>query len=291
FPAAPSDVAAFRRAHGIPTNAFVFGCVARPDPLKWPGFMFEAFEEVARAHPSAFFVGAGFDDTARARIAAFPEDVRRRVVELPFLHDDEVLRTCYSAMDVFLHGSPIGETFGLVFGEALLCGTPIVTHSTPARHNSQLGVVGHERGGLVAASERYVAVAMARLLTTPALVEQLARRGSEYVRQHYTEEHVIPLLLRVIGHAQQASSRAALGAALGADPGIVTHVPDEHVRSLLANTLGRTPLRARILMRLVHKPALFRAWWAIKGRLRRQPDTDPAMPPSASVSASVSDHA
>ena len=278
YPAPPEAVRAFRAQHGLPPHAVVFGSLARPDPLKWPAFLFDAFEEVAQRHPDAYFLVAGLSDSARGRIAALPEGVRRRIVELPFFHDDALLRTCYSAMDVFLHGSPIGESFGLVFVEALLCGTPIVTHATPAKHNSQVEVVGHERGGLVAAAPSHMAAAMERLLLDPALRHRLAEQGAAHVRAHYTEEHIVPLLLRIVEHARRAPSRDALARALGDDPRVTSDVDNAYIRSLLDHTLGRVPWRQKALMRLVHRPALFRAWWAVKGRLLRQPDADPADP-------------
>ena len=280
YPASPDAVQAFRAQHGLPPEAIVFGCLARPDPLKWPSFLFDAFEDVAQRHPSAYLLVAGLSDSARVRIAALPADARRRVVELPFLHDDEHLRTCYSAMDVFLHGSPIGESFGLVFIEALLCGTPIVTHATPAKHNSQVEVVGHERGGLVAATPAHMAAAMERLLLDRALRHQFAEQGAAHVRSHYTEEHIVPLLLRIIEHVRQTPSRDALARALHKDPAVTSHVEDEYIRELLGRTLGRIPWQQKMLMRLVHLPLLFRAWWAVKGRLLRSADTDPADPTS-----------
>ena len=49
-------------------------------------------------------------------------------------------------MDGFLHVSRIGESFGMVLCEAMLCGVPVVTLSTPLKDNSQLEVVGPRRG-------------------------------------------------------------------------------------------------------------------------------------------------
>ena len=285
YPASPDAVQAFRAQHGLPHDAVVFGCLARPDPLKWPPFLFDAFEDVAQRHPGAYYLVAGLSDSARKRIAALPDDVHRRVVELPFLHDDAQLRTCYSAMDVFLHGSPIGESFGLVFVEALLCGTPIVTHATPAKHNSQMEVVGHERGGLIAATPSRMADAMERLLLEPALRRQLAEQGAAHVRAHYTEKQVIPLLLRIIEHVRRAPSRDALARALRDDPAVTSHVADAYIRALLGRTLGQVPWHQKALMHLVHRPTLFRAWWALKGRLLRPSDTDPIGPTSPPLAA------
>jgi glycosyltransferase involved in cell wall biosynthesis len=269
YPSSEAEREAFRRRHGLPPGAFVFGCVARPDPLKWPPVLFRAFAEVAAAHPCVYFVVAGLAEAARPAIAALPSGVRRRVVELPFLGNDDDLRACYGAMDVFLHASPIGESFGLVFIEALLCGAPVVTLSTPAKSNSQLEVVGHERGGLIANDRRGMVEAMERLLADEPLRRRLARDGAAHVRANYTLEQVIPRLLRVARMAREAPTREALAAALEADPDLTTEVSDAEMETLLRNTIGRVPLRQRALMRLAHAPCLIRVWWALTGLAER----------------------
>jgi glycosyltransferase involved in cell wall biosynthesis len=276
YPAGEAEIAAFRERHGLPSHACVFGCVARPDPLKWPPVMFRAFGAVAARHPNAYLVAAGLAAEARSEIAALPPDVRRRIVEIPFQQGDDALRTCYSAFDAFLHACPIGESFGMVFIEALACGTPVVTLSTPAKHNSQLEVVGHERGGLIANDQAGMAEAMERMLTDADLRRRLARTGAEHVKAHYTLDQVIPALLRLFDLARAAPTRDALAETLAADPAFITGVTDGEIRALLANTIGRPSLRQRVLMRLVHIPSLFRAWWFLKGLKYRR---DAPVPP------------
>lgn len=278
----PAQVGAtFREAHGIPLDAFVFGCVARPDPVKWPPITFEAFADVARADPRVYYVVAGLTAEARARVDALPPDVRRRVVELPFQRGDDALRRCYNAFDVFLHASSIGESFGIVFIEALLCGTPVITVSTPSRNNSQLEVVGHERGGLIVNDRASMATAMRRLVADDALRERLARDGAAYTRAHYTLDQVVPTLLHIIDHARAAPSREALRHTLVEDPDLVTHVPDSEIDALLHRTLGSPSLRERVLMRLIHTPLLARGWWGLQ-RLRAR-NRRAGRPPHAST--------
>lgn len=269
YPAPHDEVSAFRRRYGLPGEAVVLGCVARPDPLKWPPLLFDSFKAVAAVHPHVYFMVAGLAEAARRSVEALPPDVRRRFIELPFIQDDAALRTFYSAADVFLHASPIGESFGLVFVEALLSGTPVVTHSTPAKHNSQLEVVGHLRGGLIANDEEGMISALHQLIRDAPLRQRLAQQGSDYVRAHYTQEQVIPTLLQIADIARQTPERSTLERRLRTEAGLRSDVSDEEVALLLKNTIGRVPLRQRLLMRLVHTPALIRPWWAYKARRPR----------------------
>jgi hypothetical protein len=191
--------------------------------------------------------------------------IRTRIIEIPFLNGDAALRACYSALDVFVHAARIGESFGMVLTEAMLCGCPVVTLSTPARDNSQLEVVGHMRGGLIVNDAASMVDAIELLIRDEPLRRRLAHDGAAHVKAHYTLDQVIPTLLRIAQLAREADTRDALAAALEREPDLVTHVSDAEVEKLLSHSMGRVRLSQRVLKRLVHTPLLFRMWWAVKG--------------------------
>ena len=93
--------------------------------------VFDAFERFAPAHPDAVLVVIGLPEMYRARIAALPEAIRARVLDRPFVHGDAALRESYSALDCFLHAKQIGESFGYVLIESMLCECPVISLSTP----------------------------------------------------------------------------------------------------------------------------------------------------------------
>lgn len=265
FPASPVERLAFRRAHEIPEDAFLLGRIGQSSRWKWDPVIFEAFEAVAKAHPHAYLLLVGLPEALRPRMEALAPWIRARIVEIPFLTGDAALRAGYSALDVFIHAARIGESFGMVLAEAMLCGCPVVTLSTPARDNSQLEVVGHMRGGLVVNDAASMADAVKLLIRDEPLRRRLAHDGAAHVKANYTLDQVIPTLLRVARAAREADTRDALAAALEREPDLVTHVPDAEVETLLTRSMGRVRLGQRALKRLVHIPLLFRTWWAVKG--------------------------
>jgi glycosyltransferase involved in cell wall biosynthesis len=264
YPAPQEEQRAFRNEHGVPPEAFVFGCVARPSDLKWPPILFQAFARVAAERPDVYLMAAGLTSRARDRVGKMKPQARRRIVELPFMESDRVLRTCYSSMDVFLHACTAGESFGMIFVESMACKTPIITLNTPAKNNSQLEVVGHERGGLIANDRRSMIEAMQRLMDDAPLRRQLAEDGAEHVRSTYTLEQVMPRLLHLAKIADRADTREDLEEALLENTAFPTEVSDKDVNYLLANTLGRVSLTQRALMRLVHRPRLYRLWHRLR---------------------------
>lgn len=281
-PVSPAERAAFRTEHGIAPDVFLIGRVGQPSVWKWSPVILDAFAAIADRHPRAHLLLVGLPPELRPHLSMLSESARSRITDLPFLHGDDALRACYGALDVFLHAARIGESFGMVLTEAMACECPVLTLSTPARDNSQLEVVGHERGGLVVHDTEGMIAGIEQLLSDAALRTRLGRAGAAHVRSTYTLDQVTPTLLRIIDLARSAASRDGLARALAEDPHLITEVSDAEIEALLGHAIGRVPLSQRVLMRLVHVPLLFRAWWMLKGlRHRREEVTLPQNAPSA----------
>jgi len=255
--------AAFRHAHGLPPDAFVFTRVGQPIEWKWHPAIFPAFADAARRLPAARLLLAGLPAELRGGLEAMDEEVRSRVVEIPFLQGDDALRACYSASDAFVHAAAIGETFGMVLAETMLCECPVVTLSRAARDNSQLEVVGHGLGGIVVARASNLADAMVQLAESPRRLE-FGKVGAASVRARFSMDVVMSLLLRAVDLVVASADRDALRRALRDSPELVTDVADEEIESLLALSLGAPSRLDRLMMRLVHQPDLYRAFHRIK---------------------------
>jgi glycosyltransferase involved in cell wall biosynthesis len=264
YPAGEEARRAFREEHGIPQDAIVFGRVGQPMRTKWSHACFEAFKKFAAERGDAWFVAVGIPWNYHKYLATFPQEVRRRIVVIEFLHGEEALRACYAAMDVFLHSSRIGESFGLVLAEAMLCERPVITLSTPARDNSQLEVVGHERGGLIAANVSAMVIAMRRLADDAALRDHFGRQGRQWCLEQYDSPVVGRVMLRIAELAHQHSDRKRLASALEDDPLITTDVSDKEIRALLSRCLGKVSLASRFLVWLVHAPAFYQFWRVVR---------------------------
>jgi glycosyltransferase involved in cell wall biosynthesis len=265
-PITESERASYRTAAGIPVDAFLFGGLGQPVDEKWSPLMFEAFREVAERHSEAYLLLTGVPPRYQQAIRRLPAPVRSRVVELPFTNADDELRLRYGAVDVFVHASAIGESFGLAVAEAMLAERPVVTLSVPARGNGHVEVVGHERGGLVVNDAGTMVEAMQRLISDRSLGARLGRMGAASIRERYDLESKMPLLVRIAHAALEATDREELRRSLAADPELLTAVPDTEVKSLLEASLGSPSLKARLLMRLVHVGWLYRLFSRIRYR-------------------------
>ena len=155
-------------------------------------------------------------------------------------------------MDGFLHLSRIGESFGMVLCEAMLCGVPVVTLSTPLKDNSQLEVVGHGVGGLVALTPEAVPDAMAALIADAELRARVLAGGADWVRGRFGVERV-------------SREAMAIYAGLLSGAPVERQVPDAGwLAAMRARGLGRRPGMADgLAFRLLHMPAVYRAYLAL----------------------------
>ncbi|PIT04891.1 hypothetical protein TSA1_32210 [Bradyrhizobium nitroreducens] len=177
--------------------------------------------------------------------------------------DDARLSGFYSAMDAFLHLAEIGESFGMVLCEALLCGTPIITLSTPLRDNSQLEVVGHERGGLVARDLEGVVDAMVRVQEDQALRLRVRNEAPTWVASRFAVDVVASSAIHIYEALMAAADKADLQRRLNAAG---EGPPDlAWLNAIQLDGLGAAPTAfQKVLFRLLHMPQFYSAYQLIK---------------------------
>jgi len=264
-PVSAPDRAAFRAEHSIPSDAMLFGRIGSPITPKWSREMFDAFRAYAPHNTRAHLLLIGLPKEMIPLSESLPPDIRARVTRIDFLHGDAALRRAYGAMDVFLHTSQVGESFGMVFAESLLCGTPIITLSTPARDNSQLEVVGHEQGGLIAADVPGMVEAMRRL-EDPALRARYASLGAASMIERFSPGVLIPRAIAVARLTTQGLPHEELSRRLAAIPGLVTQVPDAEIKGLLRRAMGRHSMKDLATLRLISHPIVYRLYQKLAHR-------------------------
>jgi glycosyltransferase involved in cell wall biosynthesis len=242
-----------RKKLGVPGGRFLFGRIGQPHPAKWSPRMFEAFADVlARGHDvGLMLVGAPPDMIAA--LGHLPDPVRARIVALPVTASDRRISEYLTAMDGFLHVSRIGESFGMVLCEAMLCGVPVVTLSTPLKDNSQLEVVGHRMGGLVALTQDALPEAMIALIEDADLGGRVRTGGAAWVRGRFATDLVSRRAMEIYEGLLSGRGREEAPA------------PDRRwLDAMLAQGYGRRPSVAEATaFRLLHMPLIYRAYLAL----------------------------
>jgi glycosyltransferase involved in cell wall biosynthesis len=251
---------------GIPEQAFVCGRIGQRSPAKWHPQTFRAFADLAGEDKDAYLVVLGLPASYKPVIEALPPDVRRRVIDLPLIDSDLSLSQLYSSLDCFLHAATLGETFGYVLTEAMLCECPVVTASTPHVDNGQVEVVGHLAGGIVAGSVDALGPALRRMHADVRLRKRLRPRLREHVVGRFEANRVAALAARIGIAALGTGDRAALRRTLAETEGCVTQVDDDEIARLTHDTHGDARVRDLLEMRVRHHPLVQRV---IDARLTR----------------------
>lgn len=253
-----------RKRFNIPTNAFVFGRVAQPSLPKWSPIIFRAFKKIVSSYDNAYLLLVGLPARLKDELLKLPIEVRNHIITLPTVSTDSELRDYYNTLDIFLHASDIGESFGLVLTEAMLCGVPVITLSTPTKDNSQLEVVGHNRGGLVVTDCESMIQAMEKLLLDHDLRKTLGVKGRSWVTEEYSSQKVIERIQLIINIILTRTDRNYLRRELASQKELISRVDDKEIYELLKHTLGKTSFSQRSIMKIAHNPIFYKIFSNLK---------------------------
>lgn len=180
-PASAMAVKEFKKAHHIPESAIIIGRIGQAFPGKWSPMIIEVFNILARFNQDVYLliVNAPKEILSLADKSMYKDRIR---IIHKIIGDDK-LSIAYSSMKLMLHIAEQGESFGIVLCECILCGTPVVTLSTPWNDNSQCEVVGHKRGGLVANSKKGI-ISAVELIISDRIDIAIDLRSSE-IKNYY----------------------------------------------------------------------------------------------------------
>ena len=165
----------FRRAHGIPAEAFVVGHIGRLAPEKNLMFLARTVAAFLEARPEAWFLVAGsgpLEEDIRAHLAE--RGLSDRVCFAGILQGRDLVDG-YAAMDVFAFASQ-SETQGMVLLEAMAAGVPVIAvDASGVREVVQTGVNGRK---LATEDEQAFSAAIAWVADMPADARKILVQGA-----------------------------------------------------------------------------------------------------------------
>jgi glycosyltransferase involved in cell wall biosynthesis len=179
-PLNPSVVAAFRSSLGLSPEVVLLGRLSRPEPNKWTDLPLRAFRKAHASNPTLRFLLREPPPHVAQRIASEPES--EIFVLLPATGDSTEIKLTLSALDIALHTSSIGESFGYGIAEPMNLGKPVITNSTPWQDQAQLELVEHGSTGFHASTTDTMADAILKLANDVDLRTTMGRTGAERIR-------------------------------------------------------------------------------------------------------------
>jgi glycosyltransferase involved in cell wall biosynthesis len=185
-PATKSEIVDFKDKYKIPENAFIFGRIGQSITTKWCKSIVEVFEDISKKHSNVYLLLIGCPPKIFKKFehSAF----KNNIINIDIILGDKNLSIAYSCMDVFYHAAEQGESFGHVIAESILCGTPVVSLSTPWGDNSQIEVVNNGVGGYVVHRPKSAVKVIDQIIKSD--LKYNAKKGIEYIKREYDYKNV-----------------------------------------------------------------------------------------------------
>ena len=238
----------FRLAHGIPSEALVVGRIGKTD---WDELR-KAVIPALRDCPRVVFVSIDDYSGAAEDFAGWPADCRARVVRVPALRGADELSAFYSACDLTLNFSPIGESFGYVVAEAMACGTPVIAHSKPRNDNAQVEIADARFGAYPVSTAEAALGVIQTCADTPPAPEQRERCRDSIIHR-YSLDVFAPRLDLAYRTLAETKRRGRALERTFARLGFETDIPDFEIAERLERVLGEKPTAiARVKTRLAY---------------------------------------
>ena len=169
-------------------GSFVIGRMARPVMEKWDDEMLVMWRRLSKINPKVKFLICGVPEKRKKLLLA--AGTSENLVILDPTSSDKELALFYSAIDVFVHDSQIGECWCSTIEESMIFRKPVVVKTTPfpkhlfgrvhTKDNGQIEQVKNNENGFVVKSGAAMAVAVDYLSNHP---EEVARMGEKNYKQ------------------------------------------------------------------------------------------------------------
>jgi len=178
----PAPKTAAREALGLPRDAKIvlFAAFDVFQERKGGVFLFDALQRLFdEGRRDLLLLIMGSDRAHLGEKYKFP------VHNCGLLRDEKAMAQCYNAADVYA-GPSLAESFGLVYMEAMACGTPVLAFDCTAVPE----VVRHMETGYLARTSNGddLTHGLRLLLDDDGLREKLSRQSRKIVEQEYTLE-------------------------------------------------------------------------------------------------------
>jgi glycosyltransferase involved in cell wall biosynthesis len=160
-----------RKSLGIPQDAFVAGDLCRPSPKKLDYMVPAILPRVLKSIPNFYFVARTFPRRIERRMR---DAVGPHFINLTSTNDRQELANTYACLNVLLHMSTVGESFGMAIAEAMCCGVPVIANETPGsrENNAQCELVVHGETGFLANTPDAVLHFLCQVCSSPALLQE-----------------------------------------------------------------------------------------------------------------------
>lgn len=185
----PASKENLRKKLGIPENAIVAGFHQRVDNNTFSSIPLEAFSKIQQ--PNWHFVIKGGGDSYKKQAKKLK---LKNVHFVEHTGDAKAISEFLNMLDIFAHGRKDGETFGVVFAEAMMHGKPCISHWSPIA-NAQPETMGP--AGMFAKDADDYAEKLKELFSDEKLRKKLSEKARPHAEEYYSLKSCVESLANV----------------------------------------------------------------------------------------------
>ena len=206
FSKLPTDleIAEYKNELGI-SGYPVIGRISRPVMEKWDDEMLVMWKKLSKINPKIKFLINGVPQSRKKLLESI--GIPENLIMLAMTDSDKKLGLFYSAIDILVHDSQIGECNCGTIAEAMLFKKPVVVRSTPfprhilgrshTRDNGQIEQIKNGENGYVVTNGTAMAYAVDSLFKNPELIKQMGQNNLNEISKKYEVSVGIKVLEKV----------------------------------------------------------------------------------------------
>jgi len=191
-----NDIQSFLRLQEIPKDAFVVGRLGQPIPVKWDTKLIDVIENTVNEDNKIYYLLVGVPENFKKKLNKKTPFIQSRVKIISEIKGDSNLSLYYHSLQCFAHIAKVGESFGYVLAEAMICKVPVITMLTPVKDNAQFDVVGHEYGGICTINTKAFINAVFKLYHNEDYRIQLSNNLNGWVEDRFSTDVIIPVQIK-----------------------------------------------------------------------------------------------
>jgi glycosyltransferase involved in cell wall biosynthesis len=259
-----TERAAFRQRHGVRDDEVLFGRLSRPEPNKWTDLTLFSFRRALRKNPQIKLLLREPPPAVTQNLATAPD--RDRFLILKATSDRDELRRTLTSLDVVLHTSSMGESFGYGIAEPMNFGKPVIANSTPWADQAQIELVRHGECGYITSTELTMADAILQLAGDESLRVRLGHQAQQHIRRIADPDESLDRLEDALCAASTSRQNARAAEDLTTAQAAAVYLDQHQFGNTFEERCALYPLHYRVRFHEWRKAV--QAWLKTKARLR-----------------------
>jgi len=177
-----SEKQKLKNSLGIGKNDPVIGRIGRSDIVKWGNICIDMMKYLVKIIPDVKYIIVGAPQSIVEKTKK--KKISKNIIFLKNVFGREIIKF-YNSIDILVHSSKIGESFGYTIAEAMVAKKPVVVNSTPLADNAQIELVDNGKTGFIANSPKEYAESISYLLNNGAIAKEMGMAGYKKVKREY----------------------------------------------------------------------------------------------------------